>query len=471
MAWSAVWLTACGGAGSATRDAAAAPGVESGGGTTLAPTPDAATDATGDASDGAESDAAAAYDGPPVTQNEVCHVLWPQPDGFDFSGGKFSLAVDPSGNTYVQILYYANPPSAPALDLGVSSPGDAIGVAIAKVDPQCNLLWMRELGSPSRTALSSIDGTIAVDSASNLTFAARFCGTIDLGAGPVEGGDCSGFVVRLDPDGNRVFTNMYLGVLPDLLSVGPGGTTTLLMYDYFGFEGYLCRLEDGGCEFGLSADGGTTEAGTTDGGTPSFYSVVELGATGAELARNPFAYPSAGQAFVSPATDSSGRIWGLENGAGWDPMNVPLLVQLTQDGTPLWSEPSDISLFALTPAGAVALLSTAGETLEAIASDGGLLWTQASPLPASAPHPTRIAVDPAGTIYLGGQVGPQDSSSVGVQVLDALGRLQSIRTWSNGGSPTTYQSFGVDRNGNAVVGGYTAANDAGTAFFVVRLGP
>ncbi|HLK39913.1 MAG TPA: hypothetical protein VKU41_24320, partial [Polyangiaceae bacterium] len=147
----ALWLPACGGSlGAETSDAAGpetapspsspavtgvrdattctgACGDSSAGAETAAGGPDASD--AGDAPD--ESDAAAPLDEPdadelpPVTRNEVCHVLWPQPPGYSRVDDSFSLAVDPSGNSYIAITYSSNP----ALDLGVSSSGDPAGIA------------------------------------------------------------------------------------------------------------------------------------------------------------------------------------------------------------------------------------------------------------------------------------------------------------------------------------------------------
>lgn len=435
----------------------------------------------GDASDGFDAsvdDAADAADAPeeidfpPVSHNEVCHVAWPQPAGFQGLGNiSMPLLVDSAGNVYVQIPYS----SAPPIDLGVPLPGDPQGIAIAKVDPQCHLLWVREFGAPPTAdgGYPSIGGGLAaVDDSSNVTLAGTFDGPIDLGGGPLDGYQV-GYVLRLDASGNVVFTRTYPGDFPGMVGVQPeGGPTSLLFFDYGAFEGYLtCALNH--------CDAGLLEAGL------NYFSFAQIDSAGTEITRHSF--PGVpGTTGISPPTftdmrmDSTGTLWAIDNLADAGPS----VERLTQFGVPIWSQPTGTADLVLGPKGGVVYSfsdPTLDETFSLYGFDGGASWTNALRLGVSAPFAGNVAIGPSGMIYSAGQVDPRalppgdaqwPSSVVGVEVLDPLGRPQEIRAWT-GLSNDLYGTggVGVDPSGNAVVAGYSVDEDGGYTYFVVKLGP
>jgi hypothetical protein len=428
-----------------------------------------------DASDADEAaDAPEAIDWPPVTHNEVCHVIWPQPAGYSGGGNtSLPLVVDASGNTYALISYASNPPSPP-LDLGVPSPGDPVGIAIVKVDPQCHLVWMREFGGPPGSTedggFPSINGSIAVDATSSVTLAGEFNGPVDLGAGPLDGYQV-GYVLRLDASGNVVFSHTYPANFPSLIGVQPDGSAAFLFFDYAAFgSAYACWV-------GNDCDGGVPEAGT------DYYSFVELDATGAEVARDSFpGFPGTafgGSTFADVSLDPAGMLWAIDNYADAGPS----VERLTPFGVPIWSQPTDAADLVLGPAGGVgySFSASSNETFEAFGFDGGESWSRTVLLGTSQPAFRDVAVDSTGTIYAAGQVDPRalppgdaqwPSSVVGVEVLDPLGRLQGIRAWTGGSNDYYgYQAVGVDPNGNAVIGGYSTDDDGGYSYFIVKLGP
>jgi hypothetical protein len=75
-----------------------------------------------------------------------------------------------------------------------------------------------------------MNGNIAVDATSSITFAGWFIGTVDLGAGvTASAGELpEGFVMRLDTDGNVVFRNLYTLIEPRVVAVDGSGTATIL---------------------------------------------------------------------------------------------------------------------------------------------------------------------------------------------------------------------------------------------------
>ncbi len=434
-------------------DAAAGNADASGADATVGDADVAAVDA--DISDTA--DAPDAIDYPPVTHNEVCHVTWPQPSGYSSGGDSFSLAVDPSGNTYAAITYSSSLPQYPPLDLGVASPGDPIGIAIAKVDPQCHLVWMREFGEPPGGAGAELSpGSIVADPTSSVTMTGVSIGPVDLGAGLVNGYEL-GFVLHLDADGSVVYSHAYPSDFPTMIGVQADGSAALLFFDYGAFE---CSLNSSFCDGGVPAEAGS-----------GFYSFVQLDPTGSEVARNSFpGFPGVQGlgpgTFTDPSLDPAGMIWAIDNDADAGPS----LQRLTQTGEPLWSQATGSADLVLGPAGGVVFSESNTpplETFDLFGFDGGLSWTQTTRLASGVPASRDVAVDPTGAIYVGGQ---PSTGMVGVEVLDPQGRPQAIRAWGTGGS-YYYRAFGVDPNGNAIVGGDSFDADGGFSYFLVKLGP
>lgn len=468
-----VGLAACGGTSSGPRDSAgdasaeAGPGVSAGAGSVDAGAMDTGAidaGATGrgaadSATDGSQADstvcpgacvdgADAAPDGgieagAPDAQDggtaslpdEVCRLVWTDPVDVQ-SAGNYSLAVDPSGNTYVQVDYYSS-------------------VTIAKIDAQCRLVWTRVLGASPDAGPTTIASKIAVDSSSNLTVAGYFYGTIDFGTGPISSpgpGYSQGFVVRLDADGNTSFCDIYPTEYPTLLPGSAAGVSSVLLFDYQAAE---CSMTPG-----------CSDAGGADAGS-SFYSFVQIDGTGHETVRHPFA-PS--YTFVMSLTaavlDPAGNIWALSQNDGINGSN-PALLQLSQYGQVSWSQPfTHGDLFALGPSGGVVLdVGDAGTTLQAFGGDGGLVWTQASSQSGGGGQPLYMAIDSTGAIYA---TPASSSSSIGVEVFDPQGHLLGVRAGPD--INDLYMAFGVDPGGTAILAGYLFG-DGGFANLLVRLGP
>jgi hypothetical protein len=413
-----------------------------------------------DASD-ASTDAAAFadYDGPAITHDEACHVIWPQAAAYNRAGDSIQIRVDATGNTYVAIGYSSDPP----LDLGVASPGYPIGMTVAKLDPQCHLLWAHTIGGPVGTEMY---GTLAAAPSSGAVLAGTFNGAIDFGASADAGPDAGtesgyevGYVLRLDADGNPIFHRSTPADFPSVVGVAADDTAWLLFFDYGAFE---CTADPSLC------DGGAPDSGL------EFYSLVQIDPAGSELSRRPFpGFP--GVVGLGPATftdlalDPTGTIWAIDNDAD----GGPAVQRLTTSGVALWSQRVGTSRLALGPTGGVDFAQSgttpATQTFSAFGYDGGVAWTRTEPAASALPGAQDFAVDPAGNLYLAGSTAFDPSGQVGVEVLDPGGGPRDIRVWA-GATGQSYSSFGVDRSGNAVLGG-EIVDDGGVSVFVVKLAP
>jgi hypothetical protein len=382
----------------------------------------------------AAPDVARNGDGSIVVDNEICHVEWPQPETYPGGSGTFELAVDPQGDAYIAISYAGTL----SVDLGVANPGYPVGIAIAKIDPQCNLVWMREFGAPQDAGALSINGTIAVDATSSITFTGWFLGTVDLGAGatPSAGGLAEGFVMRLDTDGNVVFRNLYTLIAPQVVSVDSAGTATILS--------------------------------TTINPILVEYAFVQIDASGNEVASQ--MYTSSDGNAPAILAGYGDTLWASYAGS---------LAALTTSGSTLWSVPfpdSGVELFAAGPQG---LVGVGGEIVQAFGDGGAVVSTTVNMLPSDAPEATQVAIGSTGTIYVGGTLPnpaqpPPDAECcvdhVGAQVLGPSGQLQTLRIWQQGDF-AMFGALAVDPSGNTFLGGTLGSFDGGFGYYVVKLGP
>jgi hypothetical protein len=374
----------------------------------------------------AAPDVATAGDGSIVVDNEICHIEWPQPETYPGGPGTFDLAVDPQGDAYIAISYEGTL----SVDLGVANPGYPVGIAIAKIDPQCHLVWMREFGAPEDGGATSMNGTIAVDATSSITFTGWFLGTVDLGAGatPSAGELPEGFVMRLDTDGNVVFRNLYTLIEPRVLSVDSAGTATIL-------------------STAVNPISATVQ-----------YAFVQIDASGNQVASQ--MYTSSDGNAPSILAAYGGTLWASHAGS---------LAALTRSGSTLWSEPfpdSGVAWFAAGPQGLVGV-------------GGGVVSTTVNMPPSNAPEATEVAVGSTGTIYVGGTLPnpaqpPPDAECcvdhVGAQVLGPSGKLQTLRIWQQGDF-AMFGALAVDPSGNTFLGGTLGSFDGGFGYYVVKLGP
>lgn len=399
------------------------------------------------------SDAASTDEWTGSTYEAVCQIAWPQIAGYTVEGSDFvGFTVDAAGNSYVAIGFSSdNPP----LDLGVPSPGYATGVAIVEVDPQCKLGWVYEYGTPATAPMPVPSGlNLAVDATSSLTVTGTFSAPMNFGAGLVDAQQATGFVLRLDPEGNVVFQYDYPGVNVWILGVDSSGTATLM------FQGDECPYLDAAACEGPPADAGLLQ-----------FSVVQLDSTGTTLMEKPFPGVSA-PTVPGPPVDffssvetagaptyeplllaPSGTLIALTPGTTGVPL-YPSLQSLTLDGRVLWARPAAWDYAALGPAGVVAYTWSAEQAdgpapqLQLIAYDGGVSWSEGLGSPPQNPGSggNWLAVDPGGSIYIAGMTATSHYVPV-VEVLDPQGNLKA---WRAMGAAADGNAFLVDADGNFI---------------------
>ncbi len=156
-----------------------------------------------------------------------CQPVWRLRVGGSGDQSPYSVAADSAGNVYVggaflgklsfggdPLVTGSQPPS------GYLSNGAAF---LAKLDPDGQLLWQKAFGLQQNAQIDSI----AVGADDNVVVAGKFEGDIDFGGEVLEGWS-SGFLAKLDPDGNHLFSRAFAAgndgrlVYPVSVSVGAG---------------------------------------------------------------------------------------------------------------------------------------------------------------------------------------------------------------------------------------------------------
>jgi hypothetical protein len=509
------WAAACGPASDSPNAArslldATAPSDDGGQGDPTAPVPEGSTpgcptctDAMAGARDAGAQDAEAG----PASDAGICHVAWPQPkydyylDGADMQMADFYLqvspiqmAVDPAGDAYLAVSYSTqdyNP--AITLDLGtVPSPSYQLGVAIAKVDALCNLLWVREIGGPLTQNVAN--AAIALDASSNLTVLGAFQGTIDFGGATLSTTNRALYLARFDAGGSVVFAKAVpsdgsTDVDVGSLVVSPGGVSTVMAGTW------------------LAADASDAGSGATDGAATQWVEYfLQFDMAGSVIFQSP---PSATGPFVNQmAADSSGKLWGLGVAAldaGIPSSGPSIVMQLTSTGGVAWSEPTlpdsnESPLFAASAGGAVVFGASFGasspyskaaiatETLQSYLPDETSPWTQATQVSyASLAFDQQMVVDANGNPIVGGDFsGSVETSAdgstgtvatpsgIGFQAFDSTGHFGSVHTWSADGSDQEhFGALAVDPQGNVLLAGTTQRTGqfttGTTSVFLVKL--
>ncbi len=93
---------------------------------------------------------------------------------------------------------------------GVVSSAGGIDAAMVKLDPDGNHIWSRALGG----AFDDRVDAIATDSSGNVIVVGTFGGTVDFGGGPFTSTgpvNTSAYVVKLDADGNHMWSKSFAG--------------------------------------------------------------------------------------------------------------------------------------------------------------------------------------------------------------------------------------------------------------------
>jgi beta-propeller repeat-containing protein len=131
------------------------------------------------------------------------------------------VAVDGAGNVLITGYFTGS------IDFGgdlVLSKGFMDGF-VAKLDPSGKLLWLRSFGDENDQTGQSI----AVDSAGNVLVTGYFIGSVDFGGGFTLTADSKDeFVLKLDPDGNPLWTKRFGHYLYDTTVAVDGAGNVLL---------------------------------------------------------------------------------------------------------------------------------------------------------------------------------------------------------------------------------------------------
>ncbi|PSM32290.1 hypothetical protein [Haliangium sp. UPWRP_2] len=109
-----------------------------------------------------------------------------------------ALAVDPSGNLFVGCTF-----SAPTdFGDGLRTPRGNHDVAIVKLNPSGEFLWVRHFGSPEEDTVLRL----VSDAAGNVILTGNFSTTLDFGAGPVNThGKTDFYLAKYSPEGRLVY--------------------------------------------------------------------------------------------------------------------------------------------------------------------------------------------------------------------------------------------------------------------------
>jgi hypothetical protein len=115
------------------------------------------------------------------------------------------MAMDGAGNILLTGVFDG------AVDFGCG-PLTSAGfedIFLAKLDPQGNCLWLKVFGDQQ----SQFYPHMAVDGAGNILLTGVFSGAVDLGGGPLTNaaGGYGGFVAKLDPQGNHLWSKRFGG--------------------------------------------------------------------------------------------------------------------------------------------------------------------------------------------------------------------------------------------------------------------
>jgi hypothetical protein len=401
---------------------------------------------------------------PPGTQ--VCAQNWKQPAGTSISSAQ--LAVDAAGGIFLAVNYVLTIPNNPGLNLGAVSATLRNGLAIAKLDGECSVEWVKQLGTPGSGTLES--AAIATDSASNVTVLGTFDGTVDLGAGPVDAGSPSAqgaFLLRLDASGQTVFSKPFLSQQTnafetDDVAVSPNGTSTIA----------------------LAAGRDTDFGGGPDAVTGSRFYLVRFDPSGRFIFRKDLAtIDSALTSVPHLITDDTGTIWATASNLRGGTTNLlQAVLKVSPSGVEQWiqhiqppsaSPPiafSDILQLAVNTSGQAVVQSEWSDTtynqppgpsmekLWAFATDGTPVWSYSNddypsggilPLLVSEgidgnPVTVRVADDPP-TMDAGGVLRHLVFAEHGPD-----GSARTTLTWGGNAIEEQPWGLGVDPAGNLV---------------------
>ncbi len=179
--------------------------------------------------------------------------------------GKLGLGVDPSGNVYLAR------PFAGSITVGgvIHQSAGREDVVVAKVNPDGGVVWSLRLGAGA----AEVSEGLVIDADGNVYITGFFAGTANFGGESFVSQDVDMFIVKLDTDGNHVWSFRH-GATADehvrAIAMGPGPEITVT--GFFG-EGEGNAVTDlGGGEI-TSEGGGDAFVARYDANGGHIYSV------------------------------------------------------------------------------------------------------------------------------------------------------------------------------------------------------
>ena len=154
-------------------------------------------------------------DGLAPTCEGLC--LWSKAFGDEKTQAAQIVSFDPTGTVIVAGAFSGT------LDFGGKplTNDQGMGTFVAKLDASNGAhVWSKAFGGGVQAF-----GSVAVDTAGNVTAIGTFGGTVDFGGGPQDGGVSSTFVVQYGPDGAYHWSRMFSGGIqaPQSVAVGNDG--------------------------------------------------------------------------------------------------------------------------------------------------------------------------------------------------------------------------------------------------------
>ncbi len=106
------------------------------------------------------------------------------------------------------------------------SPEMGFDAFLAKFHADGNHVWSKQFAAPG----ARFAYVVRTDSAGNVVLAGSFKGTVDFGGGPLVSAGVDAFVLKLDPNGNHLWSRHFAGtepILPSTFAIGKNGNIIL----------------------------------------------------------------------------------------------------------------------------------------------------------------------------------------------------------------------------------------------------
>ncbi len=279
-------------------------------------------------------------------------------DGNDYGTG---IAVDQtSGDVYVTGWFHGPTDFDPGVDSFIVNAPASDALFVLKLDAAGDFLWVRTL-----EGTSSYGQAITLDNSGNVIVGGQYDGTVDFDPGVgIDNATASalidGFVLKLDPNGNRIIdvqfggtgydeviaiavdgsANIYVtGEFDGTVDLDPGSQSTNYTAD--GYDIFVTKLDDvGNFVWGKQLGGPGTEIGNGIGvdGTGNVYLTGKFtGTVDFDPSAGTTAYTADGfsDAYLTRLDASGNLIWAVKiGGAGLDEGKA---LTLDANGAVVWT--------------------------------------------------------------------------------------------------------------------------------------